>query len=180
MKKKPEISEEERALFRATVGQVTPIKLRKVDSAVLQRQRQQPKVKVKSDVFLEETMVSEPVSPVRAEEILSFRRTGIQNKLFKKLRLGAIPIEAELDLHGMRADEAEIAINRFLARCLQRNLYCVCIVHGKGGGRGETYPILKNKLNLWLRNYAPVLAFHSAPLRMGGAGAVFVLLKRGN
>lgn len=174
MKKLP-LTDEEIALFQATVKGVRPLKASK---QILVTKQPKLLIKPKVPIFLDEVRVPEEVAAVRSEESLSFRRDGIQNKIMKKLRQGVFRTEAELDLHGMRSEEAETAVQRFIARCLERQLYCVSIVHGKGGNRGEIHPVLKNKLNQWLRSYSAVLAFHSAPVRKGGVGAVLVLLKR--
>lgn len=52
------------------------------------------------------------------------------------------------------------------------------IVHGKGNGSRHRGPVLKQKLNYWLRQRDEVLAFCSARPVDGGTGAVYVLLRR--
>lgn len=174
MKKQPPLTDEERALFRSQMRLVTPLKvLNKTPAPIV---RKNPKVRLQRD--LEEVVPPIDTPLVSAETILSFRRDGIQNRVFKQLRQQAFPIEAELDLHGLRIEEAWAAVEKFLQRCLVKNVYCVCIVHGKGDRCGEAHPVLKNKLNQWLRHYTAVLAFHSALPRRGGAGAVYLLLKK--
>ncbi len=110
-------------------------------------------------------------------EELSYRSDGIQDGVFRRLRRGAYRVEAELDLHGMRADEAKLAIVRFLAGCQDRGARVVRIVHGKGlRSKGEG-PVLKQRLDGWLRQRKDVLAFCSARREHGGTGAVYVLLR---
>jgi DNA-nicking Smr family endonuclease len=53
----------------------------------------------------------------------------------------------------------------------------VHIIHGKGYRSVDSHPVLKNDLNLWLRQHKDVQAFCSAPPKSGGTGAVFVLLR---
>lgn len=115
------------------------------------------------------------LSPVTANEYLSFKHPSIPDKTLRKLRKGKYNVDAMLDLHGMTVDEAENAVNAFLAQCVQRELRIVLIIHGKGSH--SEAPILKNKLNHWLRSYNIVLAFCSASPRHGGSGASYVLLK---
>ncbi|MDT8407876.1 MAG: Smr/MutS family protein, partial [Methylococcales bacterium] len=89
----------------------------------------------------------------------------------------AFPLEAELDLHGLTAQQAQLTLQDFLRYALQRGKRCVRIVHGKGYRSPDAAPVLKNQVNSWLRQYAAVLAFTSAAPRDGGTGAVWVLLR---
>jgi DNA-nicking Smr family endonuclease len=110
-------------------------------------------------------------------EELEFRGEGLQDAAFRRLRRGAYRMDAELDLHGMRADEAKLAIVRFLADARDRGARVVRIVHGKGlRSKGEG-PVLKQRLDGWLRQRKDVLAFCSARREHGGTGAVYVLLR---
>lgn len=112
---------------------------------------------------------------VETGEFLEFRRPGIQNRVFHDLRRGVIESEGSLDLHGMRVREARPALLRFLNHSLSTGRRCVRIIHGKGRGSG-TQPVLKQKVNQWLRQREEILAFVSAPRWDGGSGAVYVLL----
>jgi DNA-nicking Smr family endonuclease len=86
-------------------------------------------------------------------------------------------MDSELDLHGLRADEAKRAIAAFLAEALARGARCVRIVHGKGLRSKGDGPVLKQRLDGWLRRRDDVLAFCSARREHGGTGAVYVLLR---
>ena len=107
----------------------------------------------------------------------SFARTGIQKQLLRKLRLGKIPVEEELDLHGYRVEQARQAVAGFLNHCREHGLRCVRIIHGKGLS-SQQQPVLKAKTRRWLQQRDDVLAFCPAPRTGGGDGAVYVLLKR--
>jgi DNA-nicking Smr family endonuclease len=108
---------------------------------------------------------------------LSYRGDGVQDGVFRRLRRGTYRVEAELDLHGMRADEAKLAIVRFLADGQDRGLRCVRIIHGKGLRSKGDGPVLKQRVDGWLRQRKDVLAFTSARREHGGTGAVYVLLR---
>ena len=97
--------------------------------------------------------------------------------MLKKLRKGYFSIEAELDLHGLTSREAKQHFSDFLRNCTERCLRCVHIIHGKGYRSFNNTPVLKNKLNIWLKHYPAVLAFCSANPADGGTGAVYILLK---
>lgn len=109
------------------------------------------------------------------------RRTELPIDALRKLRRGLIPIDARLDLHGMRAEEARVAMETFLRDQRVRGERCVLVVHGKGvhspGGSG----VLRGEISAWLsqgRASEHVGAFATATLDDGGEGAVYVLLRR--
>jgi len=117
-------------------------------------------------------------SDVERGEVLQFLRSGIQTATLQKLRRGQFPVEATLDLHGFTKDEASRQLQRFLLQSLAVGRRSVRIVHGKGQGSPGQSPILKSKINQWLRENPSILAFCSARPRDGGAGAVDVLLRK--
>lgn len=119
-------------------------------------------------------------NPVYSEcpTILNFSRSGVQQSTLKKLRQGKLPIDSELDLHGMTVERARSSLIHFLDECRQFGYRCVSIVHGKGYSSPDNRPVIKPLLNSWLRDAGEVLAFHSALPKHGGSGAVYVLLKR--
>jgi DNA-nicking Smr family endonuclease len=119
-------------------------------------------------------------SEVQTPEFLLFSRPGVQRRLLAELQRGAIEVGLSLDLHGRRTEEARTLLDAFLADCAQRRVRCALIVHGKGFRSPERQPVLKQKVNYWLRLYPQVLAFCSAPRRDGGTGATYVLLRNPN
>lgn len=102
------------------------------------------------------------------------RRTGLR---FKR---GQLPVEARLDLHGMTQTEAHRALSAFLSGQQSAGRRCVIVVTGKGVGR-DGGGVLRAAVPRWLNeapNRGKVLAFEYARQRDGGAGALYVLLKR--
>jgi DNA-nicking Smr family endonuclease len=114
---------------------------------------------------------------VTAEETLFFARTGLQQRQLQRFRRGQLACAAELDLHGMTSASARTELMAFIAHCCAQRIRCVRIIHGKGYGSGGSAPVLKNRLNSWLRQHHDVLAFSSAQARHGGSGALYVLLR---
>jgi DNA-nicking Smr family endonuclease len=114
---------------------------------------------------------------IETEEELAFSRPGVQKRLFQDLRRGRLEIDRELDLHGLTVRIARQTLELFFRDCRHRNFRCVRIIHGKGYGSEGQQPVLKQKLNLWLRQRDDVLAFCSATRRDGGTGAAYVLLR---
>jgi DNA-nicking Smr family endonuclease len=108
---------------------------------------------------------------------LSWHAAGVGPDVPRRLRKGAWSIQAEIDLHGHRVDEAREALSAFLKQAIKRNQRCVRVVHGKGlGSKGRT-PVLKGKVMGWLRQREEVIAFCAAPAAEGGSGALLVLLR---
>jgi DNA-nicking Smr family endonuclease len=106
---------------------------------------------------------------------------GIDRQLAQRLHQGEFAIQAHLDLHGYTVDEARPAVDRFLTNAYTSGQRCVRLVHGRGRNSLNNQPVLKEQVRLWLshgRLSRLVLAFATAPLSDGGAGAVYVLMRR--
>ena len=111
------------------------------------------------------------------DEQLSFRRPGIGTDVTRKLRQGNWSIQRQLDLHGLRSDDARQALGTFIRDACQIGVRCVRVIHGKGLGSPGKAPVLKTKVHSWLVQKDEVLAFVQARPADGGAGALVVLLK---
>jgi len=118
-------------------------------------------------------------SELETGEELLFARPGVQHAVLRRLRRGQYAIEAQLDLHGQTVVEARVSIARFLHESLSLGRRCVRVIHGKGRGSRGKQPVLKGKVNVWLRRKDEVLAFCPAQPTDGGHGAIYVLLKKG-
>lgn len=84
--------------------------------------------------------------------------------------------QAVIDLHGMKAPEAEKALWKFMASCREKGLVKVLIIHGKGlhsDGEG----VLKKVVDDFLRD-CPHAGMNGTPdSRDGGSGARWVIIK---
>jgi DNA-nicking Smr family endonuclease len=114
---------------------------------------------------------------IMADEILSYKTKALSDKLFRQFIKSRIKIDNRIDLHGLRVDEARDVLCQFILDASKSNAKYLLVIHGKGG-KSNSPPILKNCVNHWLKQFPQVLAFHSAHLRDGGPGAVYVLLKK--
>ena len=180
MPRKPKISPQDAELFRQTVGPVKPV----VNDRVIPeapRPRPVPLQRQLDDEQILSDMLSEAFDPAELEtgEELLFIRGGMQPKSLRRLRRGQFSVEAELDMHGMTVAVARQELADFLTECRRRRARCIRVIHGKGNGSRHRRPVLKHKLNHWLRQRDEVLAFCSARGVDGGTGAVYVLLKHG-
>lgn len=108
---------------------------------------------------------------------LRFHRPIVGRKTMRKLARGSFSVQAEVDLHGMTAPEAREQLQAFIGYAVSGGLTCVRVIHGKGLGSGHSGPVLKRKVDAWLRQWDSVLAFVSARQVDGGTGAIYVLLK---
>jgi len=111
------------------------------------------------------------------DESLSYSAPGLGPDVLRRLRRGEWSIQAQIDLHGHRVDEAREALVEFLRESIKRGLRCVRVVHGKGLGSLGKVPVLKGKVRNWLAQRDEVIAFCQARGADGGAGAVMVLLR---
>ncbi len=166
-------------LFKQAVGDAEPLSGKKRHLAekprpsakALQRRRDE------RSALRESLEDIPPGAEIETGEELSFRRDGVDQRVFKKMRTGRISVRDEADLHGMTRDEAHPYLRDFISYASQQDLRCVRVVHGKGLSSGPKGPVLKHAVNNWLRNWDEVLAFCSAPSQDGGTGDVYVLLK---
>lgn len=144
------------------------------------RRKPIPQQRQQDDAGVVRSLLSDEYEPadVEAGEELLFTRPGIQQRVLRKFRRGQYAIEAELDLHGRVVAEARELVSDFLRQAQVNGKRCVRIIHGKGLSSEGKLPVLKVKVNSWLRQKDAVLAFCSARKNDGGTGAVYVLLKR--
>jgi DNA-nicking Smr family endonuclease len=111
------------------------------------------------------------------DDQLSFRRPGVGPDVTQKLRKGKWSIQRQIDLHGLRSDEAREVLGQFIRDAHKQGIRCVRVVHGKGLGSPGKTPVLKEKVHRWLVQKSEVVAFVQAQPAQGGAGALVVLLQ---
>tara|TARA_R110002072_G_scaffold4280_9_gene30265 strand:- start:639 stop:1205 length:567 start_codon:yes stop_codon:yes gene_type:complete len=128
----------------------------------------------------EDPLSSSDVPLLKSNDVLTFKRPGIQHGVFRKFRLGQYEIDARLDLHKLTVAEARREVFRFLRECVAYELRTAIILHGKGDRNPDKIAILKSHLAIWLPQLDEVMAFHSAQKQHGGTGAVYILLKKGD
>lgn len=169
------------ALFRAAVG---PVKRLKHNRVIHQTTRPKPLPKQRwiDDQQVLQDMFSAEYGPEQIEadneDALAYARTGVQHGIMRKLRRGQYAVESELDMHGMTIAIAKPVLAEFLLQAQFSGKRCVKIIHGKGYRSPNQQPVLKTRINQWLRRSDAVVAFSSARQIDGGTGAVYVLLKQ--
>lgn len=181
-KQNTEISDDDMALFRDQLSDVRPLSSEKrVEPVKIQhapRPRKSNNLSEDNNQF-ENPLMSDPVDlrEIDVEDVLFFARSGIQQKVQKKLRRGEFPVEEELDLHGYTVVEAKAAIQNFFRECKKFQKRYIRIIHGKGYRSEQKIPVLKSHVAHWLPQHPDVMAFSSALAKDGGTGALYVILK---
>lgn len=168
-------------LFAITVGPVAPLgrkgrdpHLPRARPSAVPLQRRQDEAAVLREAISDDFDVE---SLLETDDSLSFRQRDVGPEVVRKLRRGVWAIQAQLDLHGFRRDEAREQLAAFLRTSVGCGLRCVRVIHGKGNGSPGREPILKAKVHSWLVQRNEVMAFAQARAADGGHGAVLVLLR---
>ncbi|ESP95374.1 MULTISPECIES: DNA endonuclease SmrA [Pseudoalteromonas] len=171
-------------LFLASMGDVVP--LAQDNRAQLEKQKSQPteaqlarrEAAQKELDFDPNFLSTEYVDLLDPHDQLGYKKDGVQEGVYKNLRLGKYQIDATLDLHGKSFVEARQALFEFVVDCQKRNIRVLLIRHGIGL-KSKPFPaILKSYCNKWLQEMPNVLAFHSALTCHGGSGSTYTLLKK--
>lgn len=179
-RRQDEAREREARVFQEALADVTPLAPINRVAPARMPVAPQPQQTRRDEVAALAESLSDQIDVERmleADDKLSFRRPGIGAEVLKKLRRGEWAVQARLDLHGLRSDEAREAVAQFLASCVRDGQRCVRIIHGKGLGSIDRKPVLKDKVLRWLAQRNVVLAFCEAPPFAGGSGALLVLLR---
>jgi len=171
---------EEAQLFQQAVEDVAPLPVPNRATISPPRLKPIPRQRKLDEQQVLRDSLSDPIDILESGETgeeLFFTRPGIPKTALRKLKRGGWVIQAELDLHGMRSDEARLSLAGFLQHCARQDCRCVRIIHGKGLSSRNREPVLKHKLRHWLTQRDDVLAFCQARPVDGGSGAAIVLLK---
>jgi len=132
-----------------------------------------------ADGATEKVFVSDDyVDMLKPGDFLNYKRPGVQDGVFKKLRLGKYVIDGRLDLHRKTVKEARAEVFGFVHEAMTYDSRTLLILHGKGERNVERPAVLKSYVAKWLKELPEVLAFHTAQQRHGGLGAVYVLLRK--
>jgi DNA-nicking Smr family endonuclease len=122
-----------------------------------------------------------PFDLADGDEFIEGKVAGLDHHVVRKLRRGDFAVQGHVDLHGLTREEAKRAVEAFLRASRSAGKRCVLVVHGRGLHSKDQLPVLKDALKAWLstaRFGRHVLAFATARPQDGGAGAIYVLLKR--
>lgn len=80
-------------------------------------------------------------------------------------------VKAQLDLRGMRYEEAELELDNYIDQALLANLIQITIVHGIGTG------VIREMVQKKLQKHRHIKSYEYAPINAGGSGATIAILK---
>jgi DNA-nicking Smr family endonuclease len=187
--KAPQASETEcdtEALFRQAMNGVRPL-----DNPERYRHPREPVISRPAAVDEDADVLTELCQLVagggafdvtQTEEYVEGRRAGLDPRIMNKLRRGEFAVQAHIDLHGMTRAVAKEALAEFITRSVRNGRQSVLVVSGRGLRSPGGEPVIKHAVTYWLSHgqlSAQVLAFVTARPTDGGAGAMYVLLRRG-
>ena len=170
----------QRNLFQAAIGVVKPLPDKRTVHHATPKPEPIPKQQQMDEAAALQEALSDEVditTLLDTDEQLSFRRPGVGPDVAHKLRRGKWAIQRQVDLHGLRTDEARETLTAFIRDAHKQGIRCVRVVTGKGLGSPGKTPVLKDKVHKWLVQKSEVVAFVQAQPAQGGAGALVVLLQ---
>ncbi|NTS78423.1 DNA endonuclease SmrA [Catenovulum sp. SM1970] len=175
-------TQDEWALFQQEMADVKPLTQDKQNltnktepSLAQQARKEAAEQELEDDPNNLSTEYIEPVDPF---DVIEYKKSGVQEGVYRKLRLGQYQIDANLNLHHFSVREARRELFNFIQESYQKSIRSLLIVHGVGKD-SKPYPaVLKSHVNKWLTEMDCVLAFHTAIKAHGGYGATYVLLRK--
>jgi DNA-nicking Smr family endonuclease len=179
--------EEGESLFREAMAGVEPLQANRVNARVpgpLSKPSRRPLLEGELEAYaqLVDLVSGEGSFDIEyTDEYIEGALVGADPNLLPKLRRGDFSIQAHFDLHGMTTAEAREALERFILSSAIKGLRCVLIIHGRGLNSRDQIPILKERMSSWLKRgrlKQMVLAFATAQPCDGGAGALYVFLRK--
>ncbi|EGA66932.1 DNA endonuclease SmrA [Vibrio brasiliensis] len=168
-------------LFQQMMGDVKPIKQDTTEHKKNHQVTDAQLAKREAAIWLTEDdpeyLSIDHAEMIKPDDIIEFKRDGVQDGVYKKLRLAKYPIQARLDLHKRTLEQARDEVVKFLKQCMRMDIRTVVIVHGKGE-RSNPPALMKSFVAQWLMQIKEVQCVHSAQRFHGGTGAVYVLLRK--
>lgn len=120
----------------------------------------------------------EHVNPVDPLDVLEYKKPGVQQGVFKNLRLGKYTVDTFLNVQGMNLEQAREQLFEGVIDANKSGARTLLIKHGLGQHSKPFPALIKSYVNQWLRQMPEVIAFHSAVKQRGGLASVYVLLKK--
>jgi DNA-nicking Smr family endonuclease len=174
------VTDDDANLFRRALADAKPLRVKKRAAEVIRKPAPKARFARADELAALRESLEADIDDTESHsgERLRFQRSSVGKRTMRKLARGGYSVQAEIDLHGMTAAEAKPRLLEFLESCVREGKLCVRVVHGKGLGSGARGPVLKQKVNRWLRQWDAVLAFVSTRQVHGGTGAIYVLLRQ--
>jgi DNA-nicking Smr family endonuclease len=177
------LSDEDRALWDTVTRAIAPLRRRKVKT-------EEPEARTESTKAETMQIAAKPARKAVAAPLVAPSRPAappfapLGRRMRQKLARGSESIDTRIDLHGMTQDRAHAALAHFLRRAQHEGARVVLVITGKGARGNDPHAergVLKRQVPLWLESAELrllVLGFESAGVGHGGAGALYVRLRR--
>jgi DNA-nicking Smr family endonuclease len=135
---------------------------------------------------------SPPFKPAKPRPVAGPPHAPFDPRESKRIARGRREIDARLDLHGLRQQDAYAALRRFLANAQAEGHRHVLVITGKGKiepdaerdfWNSEERGVLRRLVPQWLSEAAfrlHVVSFTESALRHGGSGALYVTVRKGS
>jgi DNA-nicking Smr family endonuclease len=180
----PDIDTLESQLFLESVGAVERVRANQVAAKEppSARDLKIPNDEAESLARLAELVSGEATFDLAdSDEFVEGAVAGFDERVLRKLRTGTFAVGAHVDLHGLFREDAKEVLTKFITESKLKGHRCVLVVTGRGLHSKDSIPVLKEGVQSWLSRgklARHVLAFCSARPVDGGAGAMYVLLRR--
>ena len=142
-----------------------------------QRQRREDAAGANKPVVDPNFLTLGEVEAVAPLAFVEWKKDGVQNAVFRKLKQGGYHLQSSLDLHRKTVKEARQLLFDFILRMSAGDQRSALISPGKGE-LSATPGRLKSYVVHWLTEHPEVIAFCSAERRRGGVGAMYVLIRK--
>jgi DNA-nicking Smr family endonuclease len=172
------LSEDDRALWEMVARQVKPLKKKP------RVPKLHPPMSVAEPIPAPPTATSRPIASVHVPKPMKpvmppLAPLGRRER--SRLSRGRSEIDARLDLHGMTQSRAHQALHLFLQRSHNEGHTFVLVITGKGGPGESERGVLRRQVPHWLslpEFRSLVVGFEEANIGHGGAGALYVRIRR--
>ncbi|XOV83248.1 MAG: DNA endonuclease SmrA [bacterium] len=177
-------ADDESKLFAEAMSDVAPIEKGRPQTlkpsaqvTAAQLQRREAALGLNSDLADPNFLTLGDVETVDPHAVLEWKKVGVQNAVFDRLKRGGYEHQAQLDLHRKTVKEARALVFNFLRMAQAKDWRNLLISPGKGE-LSKTPGRLKSYVNHWLQHHPEVIAFSSATRRHGGVGAIYVMVRK--
>ncbi|MFY0676694.1 MAG: DNA endonuclease SmrA [Neptuniibacter sp.] len=126
----------------------------------------------------EDGLTTGPIDLLHPLDPVEWKSDGVQEGVYRNLRLGKYQVDARLDLIRKSIPQCKDELLAFVKECIKYDIRTVLINHGRSKDKTAMGNRQKSYLNQWLQALPEVMAFHSAQPQHGGIGAIYVLLKK--